>query len=544
MTEALFSIEFQMALFLASTVLAYCLSYKLKQSALIAQIVLGIIIGPSVLGIITYSDFLKTIAHFGAIILLFVIGLEFKLQDIAKPKYLVIALFGVLLPWGGGYLFAKAFGYGLGPSLFVGTALTATSIAITANVLKEMRLLESEVAKAIIGAAVIDDILGLLVLAFSEQLVFGNLQLLQIVFIFLKAAGFLLVGALLGMYVFSKGIHLLDRSPVAKQYPELVFITTVLLVFLYSFAAEFFGLSAIVGAFLAGVSLEGVQLINSQSHKHGAEYLYMIFGSIFFVSLGVIVDFRVITSEILIFMSLLTLLALVTKFFGCGISALFTGLSAREAAAVGVGMAPRGEVAMIVALIGLGKGIIEQDIYLSVMVMSIATTIAVPSLLRLLLSPKAESTGTQPLKEPKPFFSLRKTVGGNPMKFIKTAFGVVAVLLVLTAAAGFGLSMWEAVSYTEEKETIKTTMSTGTSKTYTFTAPTENGKSESEQSELDSEREMEYLYLQSQNINRTFSELNEIQEHSYDIMEDYDEVEMDWLQEQVDNERTVAKEYR
>ncbi len=424
MTEILSSIEFQMALFLAITVLAYYLSYKLRQSALIVQIILGVIIGPSVLGLIVYTDLIKNIAHFGAIILLFVIGLEFKLEEIAKSKYLLIALFGVLLPWGGGYLFAKTFGYAFGPSMFVGTALTATSIAITANVLKEMNILESEVAKAIIGAAVIDDILSLLVLAFSEQLVFGNLYFLQIILIFLKAAGFLFIGALLGLFVFNKGIHFLDQSLVAKRYPELVFITTVLLVFVYSFAAEFFGLSAIVGAFLAGVSLEGVRLMNSQSHKQGAEYLNMIFGSIFFVSLGIIVDFSVISSEIIIFTCVLTFIALATKFIGCGISALFSGLSLREAAAVGVGMAPRGEVAMIVALMGLGKGIIEQDLYLSLMVMSIATTLAVPTLLRTLLSPGKIS---------------RK----NFIKFVQRAVYVIAILVVLTAGMRLGLYMLE-----------------------------------------------------------------------------------------------------
>ncbi|MBI5073416.1 cation:proton antiporter [Candidatus Woesearchaeota archaeon] len=388
-SELFSSIEFEMTLFMLITILAYYLSYKLSQSALVLQIVLGIIIGPSVLHLVSGTDFIESIAQFGAIILLFVIGLEFRLEDIAKPKYFLIAIFGVLLPWGGGYLLAKAFGYAFGPALFIGAALTATSIALTANVLKEMGIIRSEIAKAIIGAAVIDDVLGLLVLAFSEQLVGGNVHLSLILWIFLKAMIFLIGGALLGMYFFNPIIHKIDKSPVAKKYPELVFITTMFLVFLYSLVSEYFGLSAIVGAFLAGVSLEGVQLINSQSHRHGAEYLHMVFGSIFFVSLGVIVDFHGFSFGTFFFMIVLTLLAIATKCIGCGVCALFQGYSFQESLVLGIGMSPRGEVAMIVALLGLNAGIIGQDVYLSLMLMSIITTVAVPPILRQLLQRSA-----------------------------------------------------------------------------------------------------------------------------------------------------------
>ncbi len=385
-SELFSSIEFEMTLFMLITILAYYLSYKISQSALVLQIILGVIIGPSVLHLVSATDFIVSIAQFGAIILLFIIGLEFRLEDIAKPKYFLIALFGVLLPWGGGYLLAKAFGYAFGPALFIGAALTATSIALTANVLKEMGIIRSEIAKAIIGAAVIDDVLGLLVLAFSEQLVGGNVHLTLIAWIFLKAAIFLIGGALLGLYFFNPVIHRIDKSPVAKKYPELVFITTMFLVFLYSVVSESFGLSAIVGAFLAGVSLEGVQLVNSQSHRHGAEYLHMIFGSIFFVSLGVIVDFHGFSVYTFFFMLVLTLLAIATKCVGCGVCALFQGYSFQESLVLGLGMSPRGEVAMIVALLGLNAGIIGQDVYLSLMLMSIITTVAVPPLLRQVLA--------------------------------------------------------------------------------------------------------------------------------------------------------------
>ena len=130
---------------------------------------IGIAIGPSLLGLITYTDSVRSFAQIGAVILLFVIGLEFNLKDVFNIKYGIIALFGVIVPWIGGYFLAIFYGFNFISSVFVGTALTATSIAITANVLRELGKLQTEAAKAIIGAAVIDDILGLLVLSISMQ---------------------------------------------------------------------------------------------------------------------------------------------------------------------------------------------------------------------------------------------------------------------------------------------------------------------------------------------------------------------------------------
>lgn len=143
----------------------YILASRVNQSVVIGEILLGVLAGPSVLGIVTYIDFVSSIAHLGAIILLFVVGLEFRFEDIAKPRYALIAVCGVIVPWLMGYATASLFGFGFGGSVFVGTALTATSIAITANVLKEMGALHTDAARAIIGAAVVDDVLSLLVLS-------------------------------------------------------------------------------------------------------------------------------------------------------------------------------------------------------------------------------------------------------------------------------------------------------------------------------------------------------------------------------------------
>src|SRR4030042_190015 len=165
-----------MSLLLFVALAGYLIAYRINQSAVIGIIFAGIIVGPSLLGLITYTDFVASLGHLGAIVLLFTIGLHFNIREIASIKFFIIALFGLIVPWIVGFYLAQLFAFEFGASVFIGTALTATSIAITANVLKEMGKLQTEAAKAIIGAAVIDDILGLLFLSFSMQIVTNSLS--------------------------------------------------------------------------------------------------------------------------------------------------------------------------------------------------------------------------------------------------------------------------------------------------------------------------------------------------------------------------------
>ena len=376
------TIEFQMSLLLFVALAGYLLASKINQSAVIGEILVGLLIGPSLLGEITYTDFVKSIAHLGAVILLFVIGLEFKLKDIFNLKFLIIALVGVIVPWIGGFYIAKLFGYGFGSSVFVGTALTATSIAITANVLREMGKLQTDAAKAIIGAAVIDDVLSLLALSLSEQIVSGTISLASISLVFINALAFLVIGSYIGHKFLSRLVAKVDNTNIAKKFPEFVFIFAMMIAFLYAMIAELINLSAIVGSFIAGVSLGSVMLKHSKDYKEGAEYLHIIFASIFFVSLGILADFHALTLNVVWFLTALTVVAVLTKVIGCYIPAKLQGMSHKDASIVGFGMSPRGEVAMIVALIGLNGGLIKQDIYVSLVLMSLLTTIITPIVLR------------------------------------------------------------------------------------------------------------------------------------------------------------------
>ena len=386
------SIEFQMSLLLFVALAGYLLASRINQSAVIGEILVGLIVGPSILGLVTYTDFVSSIAHLGAIILLFVIGFEFNIREIFNIKYGFIAAFGVIVPWIGGYATALLFNFDMQGAFFVGTALTATSIAITANVLREINQLQSEAAKAIIGAAVIDDVLSLLALAITEDFVSGSFSVEGVIFVFIKAIGFMVLFGLLGVSVISKFLMKLDKSKIAEKFPEFVFITAMMIAFFYAMMADLVGLSGIVGAFLAGVSMESVGLRHSKDLKEGAEYLQIIFASIFFVSLGILVDIHALTIDGIIFMLVLTVIAILTKVIGCAIPSRLIGMCTRDSLIVGFGMSPRGEVAMIVALIGLTGGIIGQDIYAGIVFMSLLTTISTPIVYRNWLYKKTPCT--------------------------------------------------------------------------------------------------------------------------------------------------------
>src|SRR5512133_3280657 len=192
-----------MSLLLFVALGGYLIASRINQSAVIGLILVGLLVGPSVLGWITYTDFVRSLAHLGAVILLFVIGFEFNMKDIVQPRNFAIALVGVIVPWIGGWWLAVLFGFDSASAIFVGTACTATSIAITANVLKELGKLQTDAAKAIIGAAVIDDVLALLVLGITTDMIRGSIELPAIATSLVSAVLFIGMGLLVGIKMVS-----------------------------------------------------------------------------------------------------------------------------------------------------------------------------------------------------------------------------------------------------------------------------------------------------------------------------------------------------
>ncbi|MBT8138654.1 MAG: cation:proton antiporter [Gammaproteobacteria bacterium] len=389
------SIELQISLLLFCAMAGYLLASYIRQPAVVGQILLGIIIGPSVLGLVSYTTLVSNLAHIGAIVLLFVVGLEFRLKDILQWRYMVIGLFGVFFPLIGGVLLARAFGFESAKAIFLGICLTATSIAITADTLRETGQLNSNIAKAIIGAAIIDDILALLALSVGSQYIEGTVSLGNSLFFLAKGIAFFVVGAWIGQRYISRLLVVIDNSQLGRKYTELAFIAAMMLAFLFAIAAELVGLSAIIGAFVAGVALEGIKLQYSKDFKEGAEFVRILFAAIFFVSLGVLLDVSALDRHLLGFLAAITVFALLSKIIGCGLPARFLGYDNRESLAIGIGMAPRGEVSMVIALLGLNLGIIEQPLYVVIVLMSVLTTLVTPPALRALMSGDNATSNTE-----------------------------------------------------------------------------------------------------------------------------------------------------
>jgi len=367
----------ELSIILFASLLGFVLARKINQSATIGAILIGIIIGPSVLHLVGYDELVKILAEMGAIFLMFSIGLECKFREIYNFKNTIIAALGVVVPFAAGFFLAGFFQYGFIQSMFIATAITATSIAITANVLKEMGKLETGIAKTIIGAAVVDDVLALIVLAITTGIAKSQLSIEGIALKAGIAVAYFIIAALLGNYL-SKILVKIDENAVKGNLPQLTLFFALTIAFFYSATAEAIGLSGIVGAFLAGVSLESAKI---KSYREGASYFEMVFSAIFFVSLGILVDLK-LAGNAGIFLIALTIVAVFSKIIGCGIGAKLLKHSSRESLLIGIGMMPRGEVAMIIGLIGLTSGIISQEIYISIIIMSLLTTIFAPIALK------------------------------------------------------------------------------------------------------------------------------------------------------------------
>ena len=378
----------QLAILLFAALIAYLIFTKINQSIIIGEILLGIIIGPSLLGLVTYTPFIQSIAMLGAILLLFSVGFEFKMKDVYNLRFFIIALIGVIIPFITGFYFAQFLTYDFMTSFFLATTLTATSIAITANVLKELGKLHTEPARAIIGAAVIDDVLGLIILSFAIQVKAGDISPVKIGIILASVAAFFIVGILLGRPIVKWLIEHLEQTSIGKKHVEAVLILAFVIAFFFSATAELIGLSAIVGAFLAGITMEGVKVRDEADFRRGADHVQMIFAPVFFISLGILIDFHQLTIDIIWFVLALTVLAFLTKLLGCYLGARLGRMGNKNAFIVGIGMAPRGEVAMIVALIGLQAAVISQEIYTAVIIMSLLTTLFVPLIFRYLSFPE------------------------------------------------------------------------------------------------------------------------------------------------------------
>jgi Kef-type K+ transport system membrane component KefB len=355
---------------------------RLKQPAIVGEILAGVLIGPSVLNWVAPSEITKTLAEVGVIFLLFTVGLETKPVAIFRVGKiaLLVAVLGVAAPFVGGYLLLQAWGGTVVQSLFLGTAMVATSVGITARVLTGMGLLDAPASRIILGSAVIDDILGLLILALVASAAAGQIDYLEIGLTAALAIGFTIFVALVG----APAITRLAPRIEALRISQSLFVFGLLLCLGLSVAATYIGVAAIIGAFLAGMALADATEGNETLHKqmNGVTEFLVPF---FLVNIGMQLRLDVFRSPSVIALVLVvTLVAALTKLLGCGLGALSLGW--RRAAQVGIGMIPRGEVGIVVAQIGLSLAVIDDALFGVVLFMSVATTLVAPPFLKLLFA--------------------------------------------------------------------------------------------------------------------------------------------------------------
>ena len=352
---------------------------RLKQPAVAGEILAGVMIGPGVLGLVAPSEITSTLAEIGVIFLLFLVGLETKPADIFRVggRALLVALLGVIVPFVGGCLIMWLWGRPSIEAIFVGAALVATSVGITARVLGQMGLLSAQSSRIILAAAVIDDVLGLLILAVVSSLAKGGVNYAQIATTAGLAIGFTLLIAVVGARTVNKMQKQVTKLKVGQA--QLVFGFSLCLGL--AFVAAYIGVAAIIGAFLAGMALS--ESVEGTEMPHQTEAVTEFLLPFFLANIGMQLKLDALLNRDTLMLALLvTVLAVATKLVGCGLGALSLGL--KKAMQVGMGMVPRGEVGIVVAQIGLGLAAVSPAAYGVVLVMAVATTlIAPPFLVRL-----------------------------------------------------------------------------------------------------------------------------------------------------------------
>lgn len=353
------------------------LASRLGIPAVVGQVLAGMAIGPSALGLVTPGEFYLTLAELGAIFLLFMVGLETRFKDLLAVgrEAVLVALLGIALPMGLGVAFGLWQNQDTLSALFVGTALVATSVGITAKVLQELGVLDARFAQVILGAAVIDDILGLTILAVVSGL--GEGQALSVGGVALTLAvslGFVAAVLAVGIRLIRRFEGRLHQISLSRAF-QAALVVGLGVAALSSVA----GLAPIIGAFLAGMVLSEVK--DSVEFEAKVHAVQDFLAPVFFVVVGLQLDLAALGSTAVLGAGLvLTALAVVGKLLGGLLGARSMGR--RQALLIGTGMVPRGEVGLIVASLGLGAGIIGETVYAQVLVMVLLTTVLAPLALK------------------------------------------------------------------------------------------------------------------------------------------------------------------
>lgn len=369
------------------------LARKCKAPQVVGEIIAGLLIGPSVLGLVQQSDFIVQMAEIGVIILMFSAGLGTDLKELIKtgPIACLIALCGVFVPLICGTILYMAF-YGFAPwgdenfykAVFIGTILTATSVSITVETLKELGKLKGKVGTTILSAAIIDDVIGIIVLTFVIGFKNPESNPMQVV---INTALFFVFAIGVGVIFY----HIFKKMD--KKYPHTRRIPIISLAFCFvmAYVAEkYFGIADITGAYVAGLVLCSIQDSGYIARKMDINS-YMLFGPVFFASIGLKTDISDMNMSILLFAVGFVIVGLVSKIVGCGLISKACKFSWTDSLKIGVGMMTRGEVALIVAQKGLSVGLMEPVYFTAVILLIMVSSIATPIILKILYTKYPEA---------------------------------------------------------------------------------------------------------------------------------------------------------
>lgn len=377
-----------LAIILISAKLCGLLAAKLKAPQVVGEIIAGLLIGPCVLGLVQQTELITGMAEIGVVLLMFFAGLQTSLKDLMKTgwKALLIACAGVFIPLLGGYLLYSCY-YGFAPggtsqfysAVFTGVILTATSVSITVASLKELGYLKSETGTTIMSAAIIDDVIGIIVLTFVVGMKDPDSKPVSVI---ISTVLFFVVAVVLGVIIYRIFKWLDKRYPHTRRIPIFGFV----LAFAMAYAAEkYFGIADITGAYVAGIILCSIDDSEYIARKVDVSS-YMIFGPLFFASIGLKTNIDQVTPSLLLFCVLFVIVGLLTKIIGCGLMSKVLGFRGNDALKIGVGMMTRGEVALIVAQKGLQVGMIESRYFTAVIFLIMVSSISTPIVLKVLYS--------------------------------------------------------------------------------------------------------------------------------------------------------------
>jgi monovalent cation:proton antiporter-2 (CPA2) family protein len=375
---------FQLAIILIASKIAGDISVRLGQPSVLGKLLIGIVLGPSILGIISNTEILQELSQIGVILLMFIAGLETDTKEFKRTgkasTYVGIA--GIIAPFGLGYLAGVMIGLPPIESVFLGLLLSATSVSISVQALKEMGKLKSKEGTTILGAAVIDDVLVIVALAFVLSFAGGEVNLGIVVlkkFLFFAAAGLLAW----------KAVPWLLKKFAPLRVTESVISAALIICFIYAYLAEYAGVAAIIGAYIAGVA------ISLTAYKHEVfekveTISYSIFVPVFFTSIGVSAEFTGISDNLWLIIWL-TILAILSKLIGSALGAKLAGFNWISSLGVGAAMVSRGEVALIIAAIGLETSLLSKEMFAVIVVVVLITTIVTPPMMKIFFNKSADN---------------------------------------------------------------------------------------------------------------------------------------------------------